>query len=161
QRHQTPVDGHDLPPLLEPACHPCAGDLSAAAGAAQERPTARVRSAEGRPPVRLRGVSEAGGKVTDGHRGPTQTGWPRLAGIAARPAARERPAMSESALPEDVSKWPEDPYELFGVPHTVTPRDLKRAYTRLIRTYKPEQFPEQFRRIRAAYETILRFAELF
>src|SRR5438132_3817785 len=69
--------------------------------------------------------------------------------------------MSDPALPDDVSKWPDDPYELFGVPRTVTPRDLKRAYTRLIRAYKPEQFPEQFRRIRAAYESILRYAELF
>jgi hypothetical protein len=37
-------------------------------------------------------------------------------------------------------------------------RDLRRAYTRLIRTYKPEQYPEQFRLIRAAYDWLLPFA---
>ena len=56
---------------------------------------------------------------------------------------------------------PEDPYELLGVPRDAGPRDLRRAYTRLIRAYKPEQHPEQFRRIRAAYEAALRLAELF
>jgi hypothetical protein len=37
-------------------------------------------------------------------------------------------------------------------------RDLRRAYTRLIRKYKPEQFPEQFRLIREAYDFLLQFA---
>ncbi len=69
--------------------------------------------------------------------------------------------MSEPALPDDPSRWPDDPHQLLGVPRDVSPRDLRRAYTRLIRTYKPEQFPEQFRRIRAAYEAALRLAEFF
>ena len=43
-----------------------------------------------------------------------------------------------SPLPEDLSRWPTDPYALLGVTHDVAPRDLKRAYTQLIRTYKPE-----------------------
>jgi hypothetical protein len=37
----------------------------------------------------------------------------------------------------------------------VPPRDLRRAYHRLIRRYKPDHAPEAFRRIREAYETIL------
>lgn len=69
--------------------------------------------------------------------------------------------MSEHALPEDLRQWPADPYRLLGVTHGVGPRDLKRAYTRLIRTFKPEQFPEHFRRIREAYENVLRFVEIF
>jgi hypothetical protein len=37
----------------------------------------------------------------------------------------------------------------------VTPRDLRRAYHRLIRRYKPEHAQEAFRRVREAYETVL------
>jgi hypothetical protein len=64
-------------------------------------------------------------------------------------------------LPDDLARWPDDPHDLLGVARDAGPRDLKRAYTRLIRLYKPEQFPEQFRRVRAAYETALRQAEFF
>src|SRR5438309_11363612 len=66
--------------------------------------------------------------------------------------------MSESALPNDPNQWPIDPYELLGVERTADARELRRAYTRLIRVFKPEQFPEQFRRIREAYEFADRFA---
>jgi len=69
--------------------------------------------------------------------------------------------MSEHQLPEDLDLWPRDPYQLLGVAHGIGPRDLKRAYTRLIRTYKPEQYPEHFRRIREAYETVLRHVKMF
>jgi hypothetical protein len=61
--------------------------------------------------------------------------------------------MNEHSLPDDLSRWPRDSFALLGVSRNVNERDLKRAYTRLIRTYKPEHFPEQFRRIREAYET--------
>lgn len=69
--------------------------------------------------------------------------------------------MSERLLPDDLAHWPDDPYEMLGVFFGVTPRELRRAYHRLIRIYKPEQFPEHFRRIREAYEQLLRIAELF
>jgi hypothetical protein len=69
--------------------------------------------------------------------------------------------MNEPSLPEDLARWPKGPYELLGVDHQVNPRDLRRIYTRLIRKYKPEQFPEHFRRIREAYEIVLRQAEFF
>jgi hypothetical protein len=69
--------------------------------------------------------------------------------------------MSELPLPDDLAQWPDDPNELLGVSFGVTPRELRRVYNRLIRIYKPEQFPEQFRRIREAYERLLRTAELF
>ncbi len=69
--------------------------------------------------------------------------------------------MSAHELPEDLSRWPDNAYELLGVTPGVDPRELRRAYMRLIRTYKPEQYPEHFRRIREAYESVLRYAELF
>lgn len=69
--------------------------------------------------------------------------------------------MSAPQLPEDLSRWPDDPFELLGVRPGIAPRDLRRAYTALIRTYKPEQFPEHFRRIRSAYEFVLRHVDLF
>lgn len=69
--------------------------------------------------------------------------------------------MNERPLPDDPAHWPDDPNELLGVSYGVSPRELRRAYNRLIRIYKPEQFPEQFRRIREAYEHLLRIAEMF
>jgi hypothetical protein len=69
--------------------------------------------------------------------------------------------MSNPGLPDDLARWPADPFKLLGVSRSAGPRDLRRAYTRLIRTYKPEQFPEHFRRIREAYEAALRHAERF
>ncbi|MBV9125794.1 MAG: J domain-containing protein [Planctomycetes bacterium] len=69
--------------------------------------------------------------------------------------------MSTHELDSDWTRWPTDPYQLLGVRPGVQARDLRRAYTRLIRTYKPEQYPEQFRRIRDAYEAILRHVEMY
>jgi hypothetical protein len=70
-------------------------------------------------------------------------------------------AMNKPDLPEDVTHWPEDPYQLLGVDRGSSVRDLKRSYARLLRRFKPERFPEQFRRIRQAYEALLRYAEWF
>ncbi|HEX4150514.1 MAG TPA: J domain-containing protein, partial [Pirellulales bacterium] len=67
--------------------------------------------------------------------------------------------MSAHELPSDLGDWPQNPYQLLGVQPSVEPRDLKRAYTQLIRVYKPEQFPDHFRRLREAYETVLRQVE--
>jgi len=67
----------------------------------------------------------------------------------------------DSPLSEDLARWPADPYALLGVNRTAGERDLRRAYVRLIRTWKPEQFPEHFQRIRSAYETLLRFLSFF
>ncbi len=69
--------------------------------------------------------------------------------------------MNEPVLPEDLSRWPSDPHELLGVERGVAPKDLKRVYTRLIKVWKPEHFPEHFRRIREAYESVLRYIEFF
>ncbi len=63
--------------------------------------------------------------------------------------------MSESHLPDDVARWPRDPYRLLDVAPSIDKTNLKRAYLRLVRLYKPEQSPGEFQRIREAYETIL------
>jgi curved DNA-binding protein CbpA len=57
-------------------------------------------------------------------------------------------------LPEDLTRWPDDPYALLGVAQDIGARDLRRAYTRLIKVYKPEHAPDEFRKLREAYETI-------
>lgn len=69
--------------------------------------------------------------------------------------------MAEHALPDDPKDWPADPFALLGVPRAVSETDLKRAYTRLIRKYKPEHAPDEFRRIRAAYEAAVEVSRWF
>jgi DnaJ domain len=69
--------------------------------------------------------------------------------------------MSAPELPDDPARWPQNPYDLLGVRPGVAAKDVRRAYARLIRTYKPEQHPEQFRRIREAYEAVLQHLEWF
>jgi hypothetical protein len=67
-------------------------------------------------------------------------------------------AMSEHSLPPDHSSWPNDPFRLLGVTPGVSARDLRKAYLRLIRSYKPEHSPVEFQKIRQAYETALALA---
>lgn len=67
--------------------------------------------------------------------------------------------MSEHSLPPDRASWPTDPYALLGVRPGVSPRDLRKAYLHLIRTYKPEHAPDEFRLIRGAYERLKDLAE--
>lgn len=62
--------------------------------------------------------------------------------------------MSGPNLPDDPRDWPTDPFALFGVPHDVDDKTLRRAYTALIRRYKPEQAPDAFQKIREAYEEL-------
>ncbi len=69
--------------------------------------------------------------------------------------------MNDHSLPDDLSRWPANAYELLGVSHGVDPKEMKRSYTRLIRVFKPETHPEHFRRIREAYEQVLRNLEFF
>ncbi|VTS00136.1 Heat shock protein DnaJ domain protein OS=Planctomyces limnophilus (strain ATCC 43296 / DSM 3776 / IFAM 1008 / 290) GN=Plim_3023 PE=4 SV=1: DnaJ [Gemmata massiliana] len=61
--------------------------------------------------------------------------------------------MDAPPLPDDPREWPTDPFALLGVPRSAREADLKCAYTRLIRKYKPEHAPDEFRRIREAYES--------
>ena len=67
--------------------------------------------------------------------------------------------MSDDRLPADLSAWPRDVYELLGVRRGVSRRELRKAYTALLRQFKPEHHPDHFRRIRDAYEAVLRNVE--
>lgn len=54
-------------------------------------------------------------------------------------------------------------YEVLGLDQAATGEDVRQAYFRLVRQFSPEAHPEEFKRIRAAYETLrspLRRAEL-
>lgn len=56
-----------------------------------------------------------------------------------------------------------DPYAVLGVSPGASAEDVRRAYFRLVRQYPPEAHPEEFKQVRAAYETLrspLRRAEL-
>lgn len=49
---------------------------------------------------------------------------------------------------------PRDPHAFFGLEKGFDRKDLKRAYGKLIRVYKPETHPDEFQRIRRAYEEL-------
>lgn len=64
--------------------------------------------------------------------------------------------MVDGGLPETA-----DPFELLGVDGaTVDARGLKRAYAVLIKKYRPERAPAEFRRIRDSYEAAQRLLAL-
>jgi hypothetical protein len=63
--------------------------------------------------------------------------------------------MTPPELPDDPRDWPDDPFAVLGVRRGAEEAEIKRTYTRLIRRFKPEHFPEQFRRVRDAYEACL------
>ena len=46
------------------------------------------------------------------------------------------------------------PYILLGINHDANDVDVKQAYLKKVRDYPPERYPEQFRRIRQAYELL-------
>lgn len=48
----------------------------------------------------------------------------------------------------------EDLYERLGIARTASRDEVKRAYRALLRVYPPERAPEEFKRIREAYETL-------
>ena len=53
--------------------------------------------------------------------------------------------------------WPlakRDPRAFFGLAADASLTDLKRAYARLIKTWKPDKFPSEFKIIRRAYEAL-------
>jgi curved DNA-binding protein CbpA len=45
-------------------------------------------------------------------------------------------------------------YETLGIPKTAGSEEIKRAYFGLVRKYQPDRFPEEFKEIRGAYETL-------
>ncbi len=68
--------------------------------------------------------------------------------IAQEPYTERKPNLTSS-----------DPYAVLGLPHGAPLREVKRAYFDLVRQYPPEEQPETFKLIRAAYEK-LRTAEI-
>jgi hypothetical protein len=60
-------------------------------------------------------------------------------------------------MQNDTVRWellPHDPLGFFGLASGFDRKDLKRAYGKLIRIYKPESSPQEFQRIREAYEEL-------
>jgi curved DNA-binding protein CbpA len=47
-----------------------------------------------------------------------------------------------------------DPYAVLGLVRGASPREIKRAYFDLVRQYPPEERPDAFKLIRAAYEKL-------
>ncbi len=63
--------------------------------------------------------------------------------------------MSDTNVPKPQWKLlPHDPVTFFGLKSGFDRKTLKRAYGKLIRQFKPEKFPEEFQKIRAAFETL-------
>src|SRR6478735_7316201 len=62
--------------------------------------------------------------------------------------------MTDIPAEPDWSLLPRDPVRFFGLPEGFDRRELKRRYNELIRRFKPERNPEEFQRIRAAYEQL-------
>jgi hypothetical protein len=69
--------------------------------------------------------------------------------------------MIEHELPQDPDSWPSDPFRLLGVRPGISARDLRKAYLRLIKAYKPEHSPVEFQKIRQAYEQALALSSHF
>jgi len=46
------------------------------------------------------------------------------------------------------------PFDLLGLPENATDEAIKKAYLQKVRQYPPERAPEQFQKIRAAFEAI-------
>ncbi len=61
--------------------------------------------------------------------------------------------MDPSPAP-DWDLLPDQPQAFFTLADGFSRTDLKRAYTRLIKVFKPERHPTEFQRIRAAYELL-------
>ena len=62
------------------------------------------------------------------------------------------------SLPDDISRWPGDPYELLGIPRGADIREIKRAYAQLLRQYRPDEHPAGFQKLREAFEAATEYA---
>jgi len=62
--------------------------------------------------------------------------------------------MSDDNVPVDWHLLPHAPLAFFGLDESFDRKELKRAYNRLLRQFKPEKHPQEFQRIRAAYELL-------
>jgi hypothetical protein len=62
--------------------------------------------------------------------------------------------MTDIPAEPDWSLLPRDPVRFFGLARDFDRRELKRRYNELIRRFKPERHPDEFQRIRSAYEQL-------
>ena len=60
--------------------------------------------------------------------------------------------MSEEEV--NWSHLPHSPELFFGCDDSSSRRDLKRAYNKILKKFKPEQFPDEFKKIRKAFEDL-------
>jgi tetratricopeptide (TPR) repeat protein len=54
-----------------------------------------------------------------------------------------------------IKEVPQSHYVTLGVEKNAADMEIKRAYFQLVRKYQPGQFPEEFKKIRAAYEILI------
>ncbi len=54
----------------------------------------------------------------------------------------------------DSSNQDENPYQVMGLTPTATGEEIRRVYFELVREHPPEWDPDEFKRIRAAYEIL-------
>jgi curved DNA-binding protein CbpA len=47
-----------------------------------------------------------------------------------------------------------DPYVVLGLRHGATSEEVRQAYFRMVRAHSPEADPEEFKRVRTAYESL-------
>lgn len=66
-----------------------------------------------------------------------------------------RQVATISHLPDKVEQWPNDPYAIIGVERSAERTDVRRAYSRLIREFRPETHPVHFQALHEAYEVVL------
>ena len=58
-------------------------------------------------------------------------------------------------LPDDFSQWSKNNWELFNLDsQNASYNDLRKAYSKLIKRFRPETHPEHFQRIQEAFETL-------
>jgi hypothetical protein len=62
--------------------------------------------------------------------------------------------MTDTPDEPNWSLLPHDPVGFFGLSEGFDRRELRRSYNQLIRRFKPERFPQEFQRIRAAFEQL-------
>lgn len=58
-------------------------------------------------------------------------------------------------LPEDLDRWPSTPRAVLNVTSTADKSEIRRAYSMLIRRFRPETHPRHFQRVREAMELLL------
>ncbi len=57
-------------------------------------------------------------------------------------------------LPDSHEDWPENPYELLGIEPSTDEKTARRAYFKLVKRFKPDAAPDEFQKIRRAYEQV-------